>query len=124
MEALETQLRQQESRSATPSDSHSGDVDDGLTKLVHDLENQLETARNAKRLAEEKARELEQERKNLKNLEEVRWKLADPSATRCAPAHHAQLLGHSAPCTSARLGWKPFSVNTTKDICETHFGAL
>ena len=35
-------------------------------------ENQLETSRNAQRLADEKIHELEQELKNLKNLEEVR----------------------------------------------------
>ena len=55
----------------TPSDSKSLDADDGLTKVVHDLENQLETAKNSQRLADEKIRELEQELKNLKNLEEV-----------------------------------------------------
>ena len=48
------------------------DADDGLTKVIHDLENQLETAKNSQRLADEKIHELEQELKNLKNLEEVR----------------------------------------------------
>ena len=72
LDALETQLARQDSRSVTPSDSKSLDADDGLTKVIHDLENQLETAKNSQRLADEKIHELEQELKNLKNLEEVR----------------------------------------------------
>ena len=72
LDALETQLARQDSRSVTPSDSKSFDADDGLTKVIHDLENQLETAKNSQRLADEKIHELEQELKNLKNLEEVR----------------------------------------------------
>ncbi len=56
----------------------------------------------------------------------------DPSATPRAPAHHAQLLQHSASCASAYLGLEPirmvahmyFSVNTTIDMYETHFSAL
>ncbi len=58
---------------------------------------------------------------------------SNPSATQRAPAHHAQLLRHSAPCGSACLGLEPIrdhggtyvlSVNATMDMRETHFGAL
>ncbi len=60
------------------------------------------------------------------------WLVCNPQFTPRAPAHHAQLLRHSAPCTSARLGLEPIrdhggaytlSVNTTMDMHETHFGA-
>ena len=74
VDSLETQLREQDSRSATPSDSKAFEADEGLAKLAHDLENQLETAKNAQRLADEKIHELEKELKNLKNLEEVKWR--------------------------------------------------
>ncbi len=46
-------------------------------------------------------------KKNLRCAIQEADTVRDPSATPPAPAHHAQLLQHSAPCTSARLGFEP-----------------
>ncbi len=73
VDQLESQLSRLDSRSVTPSDAKAlgTDPDESLTKVIHDLENQLETARNTQLLADEKIHQLEKELKNLQNLEEV-----------------------------------------------------